>query len=58
MIYKFRPPEVDDDDEDDDEMEAEAGYEDFVRESKQSRREDQGPSARDIEARRRHDEML
>ena len=50
--------EVDDDeDEDDDEAEAEAGYEDFVRE-KQSRREDQGPSARDIEARRRHDEML
>ena len=39
-------------------MEAEDGYEKILREQQLGDRDDSGPSARDIEARRRHDEML
>ena len=49
---------MDDDEDDDDEVEAEDGYEKILREQQLGDRDDSGPSARDIEARRRHDEML
>ena len=48
---------MDDDDGEDDELEAEDGYENFIKE-KDNYREDTGPSARDIEDRRRREEML
>ena len=49
---------MDDDEDDDDEVGAEDGYEKILREQQLGDRDDSGPSARDIEARRRHDEML